>query len=58
MNAEQLRVSMKIKYITTVRLNSEQIQLVALVALGGSVGIAREGLLNGHLLEKGDGQNL
>jgi len=43
---------------TTVRLNSEPIQLVARVTLIGSVDIAWEGLLDGHLLEKGERQNL
>ncbi len=52
-NSLQLRIQ-----LTTVRLNHEQIQLVARCALGVSVGIAEEGLLDGHLLEKGDRQNL
>jgi hypothetical protein len=44
-------------FITTaVRLNREQIQLVARAAFGGSVGLTRESLLDGHLLEKDDRQ--
>jgi hypothetical protein len=44
--------------ITTVRLKTEKIQLVADAHIVGTGATSRKGLLQGHFLEKGDRQNL
>ena len=46
------------QYITAVRLKREQIQLVVDGDVVGTGVAARKGLLQGHLLEKGDRQYL
>ena len=43
---------------SSVRLIIEQYQLIAEVEVSGCVGILRKGLLNGHFLEEGKGQDL
>jgi hypothetical protein len=43
---------------SSVRLKREEIQLVAVVTLFGNVVVARKGVLQGHLLEPSERQNL
>ena len=52
------RLKRFISDINSVRLKHEEIQLVAGVVLLGSVVVVWKGLLQGHLLAQGDGQNL